>query len=151
MDREMTFDQYFLNLALAASLKSKDSTKVGAVIVGKDNQILSLGFNGFARGVYDDPETVPERYERPKKYEWTIHAEQNAIANAARHGIALNGSKLYVTHKCCKACCDLVIQAGICEVVYGDGQTVGDSEFSYSITDIKFDEAGVKVRNVKYD
>jgi dCMP deaminase len=95
---------------------SKDrSTKVGALVVGPAGEVRSVGFNGFARGVDDGAE---ERHERPEKYFWTAHAEENAIAQAARSGVATAGCTLIVTslHPCC-SCARMIIQAGITRVL----------------------------------
>lgn len=136
----MTFDKLFLEVAHTVAQKSKDlSTKVGCVIVGPDNEPRSFGWNGFARGVNDNP----DRMTRPEKYDWTIHAEANAVANAARVGIPLKDCKAYVTHFPCKNCADMLIQSGIKCVVVGGGKVVGDHGFDISTT--KFQEAGVEV------
>lgn len=128
----MTWDDFFLGLAGYVSQKSKDqSTKVGAVIVGPDHEVLSLGWNGFPRGVDDN---VQERHERPAKYEWTEHAERNAIYNAARHGIALRGATIYVTHAPCAACARAIVQSGIRAVVSGEGRVVGKYNFDIADT-----------------
>jgi dCMP deaminase len=96
--------------------KSKDtSTKVGCVIVGPDNEVRGVGFNGMPRGVDDD---VDARHERPVKYMWFEHAERNAIYNCARAGTATNGCRLYVNSlPPCADCARAIIQAGIVEVV----------------------------------
>lgn len=134
----MKWEAYFMNLAHNVALKSKDTTKVGCVIVGEDNQILTTGWNGLARGVLEHP----ERHERPEKYDWTVHAEANAIANAARSGTALKGSMLYCTHKPCTRCAGLIINAGIKCIVYdGSSILVGNHETDKS--DAQFREAGV--------
>jgi dCMP deaminase len=119
--REITgssWDKYFIELATLISTKSKDSsTKVGVVIVGEDNEILSTGFNGFPRSV--DEVNYPERWERPDKYMWIVHAEANAVANAARIGVSLKGSRMYMNYRpCpCSACASLIIQAGVKEII----------------------------------
>ena len=78
----MTWNEYFLNIAEAVKLKSKDQrTQIGAVIVGQDKEIVSTGFNSFPRGIND---FVEERQQRPEKYFWMEHAERNALYNAAR-------------------------------------------------------------------
>jgi len=136
------WDEYFIDLATAIARKSKDTTAVGCVIVGPDNEMRSCGWNGFSRGVKD----LEERMVRPDKYDWTIHAEANAVANAARVGISLNECRAYVTHFCCSSCADMLIQSGICEVVVGGGQTVSDHK--QDLASIKFEEAGVKVRKI---
>ena len=117
--RKLSWDEYFLDIAATVSTKSKDtSTPVGAVIVGEDHQILSTGFNGFPRGVQDDPELVPERYERPMKYSYTVHAEPNSLLNAAMHGIALKGATMYIYgYPPCDRCAAAMRQAGIVRVV----------------------------------
>ena len=109
---ESTWNDYFFDLCDVISSKSKDpSTKVGAVIVNSGNSIISTGYNGFPIGVND---TEAKRYERPEKYTWTCHAEENAIAFAARNGISTNGATLYCNRlPCCARCTRLAIQAGI--------------------------------------
>ena len=87
------WDQRFMELALHVATWSKDrSTKVGCVIVGQYNEIKAVGYNGFVRGSDD---SVDARHERPAKYDWTEHAERNAIYQAARCGVSLNGAKMY--------------------------------------------------------
>ena len=77
----MNWDQYFLNIAEEVKQKSKDRrTKIGAVIVGKDHEIITTGYNSFPRGINDD---VEERQVRPEKYYWFEHAERNALYKAA--------------------------------------------------------------------
>ena len=118
--RQPIWDNYFLEIADVVRRKSKDiSTKCGAVIVGRDKQIVSTGFNGFPRGI---DETDPKRWTRPLKYQFVEHAERNAIYNAARFGIALDGCTLYLfgmgppTSPCIE-CAKAVIQSGIVRVV----------------------------------
>jgi dCMP deaminase len=106
------WDEYFLNIAKAVSIKSKDpKCPVGAVIVSEDNIILSTGFNGLPRGVHDDEQTLLDAAE---KLRVICHAEDNAIMNAARvGGRPLQGTAIYVTKFPCLACCNAIIQAGI--------------------------------------
>src|SRR5690242_5941477 len=109
------WDRRWLDLADHVSQWSKDrSTKVGCVIVGEANQVLSLGYNGFPRGVND---TAPERHQRPTKYQWTEHAERNAIYNAARTGTNITGAVLYVPWFPCIDCARGIVQSGIDAVV----------------------------------
>lgn len=137
----MTWDEFFMNLAAATALKSKDpSTKVGCVIVGPDNEVRSLGFNGLPRGVPDDP----ARMVRPEKYLWTSHAEENAVAQAARVGAALKGCRAYVTHHPCSRCARSLIQAGIECVVIGAGVTAMPED-EFSVASIMMKEAGLSV------
>jgi dCMP deaminase len=124
---------------------SKDkSTKVGCVIVGSANQILAAGYNGFPRGIDDN---VSARHERPVKYMWTEHAERNAIYNAARTGVSLLGSTMYVPWTPCADCARAIIQAGI-----SDLHTVWDPDAperwreSFKTAEAMLVEAGVNVR-----
>ena len=91
--------------------------RVGAVIVGPDNEVRSTGFNGLPRGVND---AVEERHSRitGAKYIWSCHAEQNAIVQAALHGVGIAGSTIYCTHQPCSACSKMIINAGIRRIVY---------------------------------
>lgn len=108
----MGWVEYFLGIAEQVKLKSKDeSTQIGAVIVGQDNEILSTGYNSFPRGLRDDKE---ERQVRPEKYFWFEHAERNAIYNAARIGTPLKDSTIYLTSGLpCADCARAIINTGI--------------------------------------
>lgn len=109
--------QKYMGIAVAVAELSKDvSTKVGAVVVGDTNEIRSVGYNGAPRGSRaDEPEDI--RGERPEKYYWAAHAELNSITNAARVGIPLAGSTIYVTHFPCMDCAKAIVQSGITRVV----------------------------------
>jgi dCMP deaminase len=110
------WDDYFMSMTFMAAMRSKDtSSKVGAVIVGANREIRSTGYNSFVRGINDH---VPERYERPEKYCWFEHAERNAIYNAARVGIPLDGCTIYVLGFPCADCARAIIQSGIRTVIY---------------------------------
>ena len=129
----------FLSLATTIAQWSKDpSTRVGAVAVGSARQLLESGYNGPPRGVRD----LDERMDRPAKYLWTAHAEENLVAHAARR--QLEGSTVYVTHLCCSACARMLINAGVAKVVVGDGQTAM-SQDQFDAASVMFEEAGVEV------
>ena len=105
----------FLDLACYISTWSKDrSTQVGCVIVGPHNEIRSIGYNGFARGVDDDAEY---RHVRPMKYLWAEHAERNAIYNAVRLGVPLVACRLYTPLFPCMDCARAIAQVGIDVVI----------------------------------
>lgn len=105
------WDEYFLQIARTVSIKSKDPRcSVGAVIVSKDNLVLATGFNGLPRGLHDDEETL---FDATEKLRVICHAEDNAILNAARVGVPLQGASIYVTKFPCLACCNAIVQAGI--------------------------------------
>ena len=109
MDRK--WDYRFLELAWVISRWSKDpSTKVGAVITDQKHRVVSMGFNGFARGLND---TVSDM-TRERKLLRTIHAEENALLFAHR---SVESCTAYVTHIPCAKCCAKLIQAGITRIV----------------------------------
>ena|ERR1041385_3476444 len=111
----MNWDEKFLAIAKTVASWSKDrSRKVGAVIVGPDHEIRSVGYNGFPRGVDDE---VESRHQRPAKYRWTEHAERNAVYNAARVGIPTRGCTIYLCWFPCMDCARAIVQAGIIEIV----------------------------------
>ena len=104
-----------MEVAKLVSTWSKDpSTKVGAIVVGPDREIRSTGYNGLVRGVDDD---IPERLERPTKYDFFEHAERNAVYNACLIGASLKGCVIYVTAMPCPDCARAIIQSGIKMVV----------------------------------
>jgi dCMP deaminase len=127
-------------------LYSKDrSTKVGALIIGEDNEPLSWGYNGFPRGVDDNR---PERHDREReKYKWSEHAERNAIYSAARSGHKLLGSRIFVSSlPTCVDCARAIIQAGIKEV-YVECEAMNQSRWKddWELTKQMYLEAGVKL------
>lgn len=120
MDIFKDWDEYYILMAEFVANKSKDrSTKVGAIIVGPDNEVRSTGYNGFPRDINDE---LDERHERPAKYEYTEHAERNAIYNAARVGVSLKGCTLYLNWEPCPCtdCTRAIIQSGIKRIIGPD-------------------------------
>lgn len=105
------WNKRFLDLAEHVSTWSKDPrTKVGAVIVDSKKRVVGLGYNGFPRGVNDDP----DRYsDRPTKHIYVSHAERNALDNCY---FSVEGCSLYVTMLPCNECCKSIIQRGIAKV-----------------------------------
>lgn len=115
VSRDSKWDGRGIEIARTVAKWSKDqSTQVGAVILMPDGTPLTFAYNGFARGVDDN---IQARHERPEKYKWMSHAEENAIANLARTGVAAKDSVLYVTHFPCSGCARKIVQAGISTVV----------------------------------
>lgn len=109
------WDEYFINIAYMAATRSKDtSTRVGCVIVGPDKEIRSTGYNNPPRG-FDDSNPILQ--QRPEKYSYFVHAEENAIALAARSGIQTKGCTLYCTWTPCMTCARMIIQSGISAVI----------------------------------
>lgn len=118
-DHRPTWDEYFMTLAVIASSRSTcNRGMVGCVLV-KDNRVLSTGYNGSPAGqphcievgcLQDGPDSACLR---------TVHAEQNAIAWAARHGISLAGCTCYLSsYTPCLACANMLAQVGCVRVVY---------------------------------
>jgi len=143
----MSWDQKFMKLAQHIGGWSKDrGRKVGAVIVGVDNEIRSTGYNGIPRGVRDDVEARHSR-ETKEKYIWCAHAERNAIYNAARVGISLNGCRLYCTLYPCVDCVIAMIQCGIVELITPKPD-LKDPQWgeSYKRAQIMLQEADIRVR-----
>ena len=102
------WDQYFMGLAHYTSIRSHDSqTKVGCVIVNEENNVISMGYNGFPKGLPDLE--LPNK--RPKKYPFMVHAEENAISNIITK--AYNNLSVYLTHFPCHRCAKLLWQNGI--------------------------------------
>lgn len=123
MDRP-SWDKYFMNIAELASERSTCLRRqVGAVLV-KDNQILATGYNGAPAhtthcediGCIRQDQNIPsgQRHELCR----AVHAEQNAIAQAARHGINTNYAVLYTTTQPCVICSKILINAGVREIIY---------------------------------
>lgn len=137
------WDARFIGLAEHIASFSKDpSTRVGAVIVDPAHRILSMGFNGFARGVQDTPERLNDR---ETKYEMVVHAEINAILFAK---CDLDGMILY-TYPLppCARCAALIINAGVKEVV-APPVTQERWVTSCSLALDMFYEAGVEFRQL---
>lgn len=142
----MNWNQYFRGIAEMIKEKSKDKyTKIGAVIVGKDNEIVSTGYNSFPRGIDDSQSS---RQERPEKYYWFEHAERNAIYNAARIGVSTKGCRMYLTCGVpCADCARGIINSGIVEIfVQRNDKLSAKWEESANRSLEMFDEAGVQVQ-----
>lgn len=114
------WDEYFLAIAEVVAQKSKDPrSQVGAVLASSDSVLMSTGFNGFARGIFDDVRLLRKRNE---KLSWICHAEMNAIWNAGRLGVPLKGSTIYVNKFPCLACCNAIVQTGIVRIYTHDSK-----------------------------
>lgn len=139
-----SWDSYFMQLATVVAGRSTClRRKVGAVMV-KDRQILSTGYNGSPSGLLHCEEigclrqtlNVPsgERMEICR----AVHAEQNALIQAAKHGVAIAGADLYSTHQPCVQCTKMIINAGIRRVVYSH-------PYPDSLADVMAREAGLEL------
>lgn len=113
MRKKKPWARYFMDMARGASAQSLDpSSQVGCTLAIGHHDISS-GYNDLPSGL----EHTEERYERPLKYRLIVHAEQNAIATAAKLGRPTKGATAYVTLRPCSACAILLINAGITCIV----------------------------------
>jgi len=146
------WDRRFFQLCnLAASWSEDQSRKVGAVIVGPDNEVRSLGFNGFARGVSAHHE---DRHSRAngEKYFWFEHAERNAIYNAARVGISVGGCRIYTSLFPCADCTRAIIQSGIIQLNTFNAPDADETFMrSFEVSILMLSEARIEIRNFKSD
>jgi len=113
-----SWDDYFLGIAKVVATRSTcDRKHVGAVIV-RDKSILATGYNGSIRGLphCDDVGHLMEDGHCVR----TVHAESNAIAQAARNGTKIDGAEIYVTASPCFNCFKLIANAGIKRIVFGE-------------------------------
>lgn len=139
------WDRRFLALAQHFAKWSKDpSTKVGCVIIGPDREVRTSGFNGFPRGVSDDFRL----HDRDEKYPIIVHAEENAVAQAARTGVKLLGCTAYTTFPPCSKCARLFIQAGIEECVWPDQEIPERWKEDMDRSRALMREAGLSLRSV---
>ncbi len=116
-DERPNWDQYFLDLAEQVSRRSPDpNTKHGCVLVDSGRRVLSTGYNGPLSGLPHDL----IQFTRPEKYDWFIHAEDNAVAFAR---CDLRGATAYVTGTPCVACFRRLLQVGVHRIVQGDRQS----------------------------
>ena len=116
----MNWPEYYMNIAEEVAKKSKDdSSKVGCVIVDKENRLVSTGFNGFVSKCDEKMMTI----KRPLKYHLTIHAEMNALIFAREN---LSGCTVFTTHGPCDNCLKHLLQAGIRTIVYNDPSIMRD-------------------------
>jgi len=111
-----SWDEYFMGITFQAAMRSTcDRARVGAIIV-KDRRILTTGYNGSPAGLPHCDEIghliINGHCVR------TLHAEQNAIIQAALHGVGVAGGTIYVTHQPCLTCAKMIINAGLRRVVY---------------------------------
>ncbi len=140
------WDEYFMEIANVVALRSNCSRRHVAAVIVKDKRIISTGYNGTPRGIKNCCEGGCPRCssEAPSGTGLTeclcSHGEENAIVQAAYHGIAVKDSTLYTTYSPCLLCAKMIINAGIREVVYRERYTIDGTARKILI------EAGVKIR-----
>ena len=145
MIEKVNWSRRYLELADHISKWSKDMSRgVGAVIVDDDNRVVSFGYNGFPSGVND---SIEERHVRPAKYDWTVHAEENAVVNAARIGASTKNTVIYLNLFPCARCSGLIINAGVKKVVCSKSPDFSDSKYGdeFRVSYEKLQEAGVEI------
>ena len=153
MTNAKKWDQRFMELTETVAKWSscyQQNRHVGAVIV-KDKRVMATGYNGAPVGI-QNCEEKSECLRRKlniasgTQHElcFAVHAEQNAIIQAARFGINISGATLYCTHQPCVICAKIIINAGIVRVVYKEGYP---DDFSMQL----FKEANVLVEKLELD
>ena len=142
-----SWDEYFMEITRVVSKRSTcEKRSVGAVIV-KNKRVLTTGYNGvpkdiehcIKRGCLRKERNVPsgERHELCRG----LHAEQNAIIQAAWHGVKIEGATMYCTYQPCIICVKMMINAGINELVYADG-------YPDKLAEEMLKESKIKVRKI---
>ncbi|WP_408955452.1 deoxycytidylate deaminase [Natroniella sp. ANB-PHB2] len=143
-----SWDEYFMEMTQVITKRSTClRRKVGALIV-KDKRVLATGYNGAPSGLQHCQEVgcLREKKEVPsgERHELCrgLHAEQNAIIQAALHGISIEGAILYCTHQPCILCTKMIINAGIDQIIFKGGYP---DRLALEMTE----EAGIKLQEVE--
>ena len=141
----LSWDAYFMGIAMLSAQRSKDpGTQVGACIVGPDNKILSVGYNGMPIGCSDaNMPWAREGDPMDTKYLYVCHAELNAILNYG--GGSIRGATVYSTLFPCNECAKALIQAGVKRVVYlsdkyADQDSFRASKLMFKLAGVTYDE-----------
>jgi dCMP deaminase len=148
MEARPSYDEYFMEMAYVVAKRSTClRRKVGAILV-KEKHILSTGYNGAPKGMRHCSETgclrenmnIPsgERHELCRG----LHAEQNAIIQAAVFGVSIKGSVLYCTNTPCVVCVKMLINAGVTEIIYA-------GEYPDNLAKLMMDESTLKIKRFK--
>ena len=151
--KQLKWDVHYMELAFMWARKSCDtSTRNGCIFVDPEDQTqLAAGYNGLPRGV----EATEKRLnERPYKYYWFEHAERNAIDNAARVGVSLKGSTVYLTGYPCASCARGLVNVGTKRLVVPEMEVFagrGDWKENLEIGALILHEGGVRVQRLLID
>lgn len=154
----LSWDEYFMGVAKLSAMRSKDpSTQVGACIVGHDNRILSIGYNGTPNGFSD--EAFPwdrEGAALETKYLYVCHAELNAVLNYRGSRKDMENAKIYVDLFPCNECAKIISQSGIKEVIYlcdkyKDTDSVIASKRLFDTCGIKYHQIESSGKEIKLD
>jgi len=149
MNARPSWDEYFMGLArLASSRSTCIRRQVGAVIV-KDKMVLSTGYNDTPRGMKNCGDSGCARCQMVSTAGEALdscrclHAEQNAIVQAAYHGVSIAGAEMYTTLQPCLTCCKMIVNAGVKRLIY-------DKMYADSFGTELLIEAGVIVESLPY-
>ena len=124
------WDEYFMEIAKVVAARSNCSRRHVAAVIVKDKRIISTGYNGTPRGIKNCDEGGCPRCnsDTPSGHDLAAclcsHAEENAIVQAAYHGISIKGATLYTTFSPCLLCAKMIINGGIAEVVFNEHYTI---------------------------
>jgi len=141
------WDEYFMKIAELVSTRSTCTRRIVGAVLVKEKRVLATGYNGAPSGITHCGEIgcLREKMKIPsgERHELCrgLHAEQNAIIQAARYGIPIKGCILYITCHPCGVCAKMIINAGIDEIIIMDG-------YPDAISGDLLKEAGVKVRTL---
>jgi len=143
MERSKAIKFFKLALDMASTFSKDTSTKVGAIAIEPNTlQIKSIGYNGLPRNLN---ETV-ERWKKPNKYFYVVHAEANMICNASLNGVSLANSILIVTFYPCNECAKLIVQSGIKIIITKEPDSSKKNwTESFKISKEIFDELGIQI------
>ena len=150
--KTIEWDEFYLGVAFKWASKSKDtSTKAGCVFVSEDWTQLAAGYNGLPRGIEPREDRLNDR---PLKYLWHEHAERNAIDNAARIGVSLRDSMVYLTGNPCASCARGLVNVGASRLIIPQtGPFTGREDWLENMTvgaQILY-EAGVHVYRLRFE
>jgi len=138
----------YLEKAKQFSEWSKDATKIGAICVTENGSVIAQGYNGFPRGIYDDPEMLSVRGGR--KLDYMNHAEMSCIFNASYEGISLKNTVMAVSGLSpCKECAKAIVSVGIIGVITTNRETPERWRENMEIADEIFKKKGVWVKKIE--
>lgn len=142
-NQRIDWDRYFMSIAILGSVRSScHKLKVGCVLV-KNNRLVSMGYNGFL------PKSIHVSRIRDNHEQSTVHAEQNAISDAASRGVSVNECTAYVTHYPCINCFKILLASGITNIIYLEDYK-NDNLIEELLNDVNSDSLKVKISKLNY-
>ncbi len=134
-------DDYFMEIARVVASRSTCLRRHAGAVLVKEKRILSTGYNGVPKGLPHCDENGCPRAQYPSGTHHelcrAVHSEQNAIIQAAIHGVCIEGATLYCTHQPCTLCTKMLINAGIVRVVYHEDYPDDGSLEFFKLADIE--------------